>query len=107
MQSLVGTSPRKLEIASFTLEGLCAGSSATDEPRAAAERFRKTLIAAFEKKYQGVSAEFRQAAGLDESGSRVRLDGVDLPTVRFAIDVKLRKPFAPTPTPAPAPRRPK
>lgn len=66
------------------VEGVGAGP----EPRAAAEQFRIGLVDALGKKYQGVSASFRN---LEESNAVVSLEGKTLPTVKFSIDVQMKK----------------
>lgn len=65
---------------SATLEGLAAAH----EPRAAAEDFRKSLLAEFEKNYSGVKVTFRNLEDLD---TLVSLNGAPNPSSRFVISI--------------------
>lgn len=99
--SLNGTNVRKSEIVSVVLDGIAAGP----EPRAAAEKFRNSLIAGIGTNYKGVTVTFRT---LDEAGGTARVDDKDLPTARFSLRLEFRKPFSPVPpppTPAPTPKK--
>jgi hypothetical protein len=97
------------------LDGIAAGA----EPRAVAEKFRLALLGALDAKYR----EIREKAGLpaqpsgisclfrvleDQPGVTAKVDGKDLPTAKFIMDIKLRKPYAAAPpAPPPPPPRPK
>ncbi|MBS0656912.1 MAG: hypothetical protein JSR82_01535 [Verrucomicrobia bacterium] len=99
--SLSGVNIRKSNSISVTLDGLAAGA----EPRAAAEKFRNTLIAGIGKCFERVSVNFRT---LDESGGTAKVDDKDLPTARFSLRIEFVKPHPPeppAPTPTPTPRR--
>lgn len=113
LTNFIGTNPRKGDVASMQLDGVAAGT----EPRAAAEKFRQALLAALEAKYR----ETRERAGLppsssglsclfrlleDQTGVTAKVDGKELPTAKFIMDVKMRKPYAVAPTPPPPPPRP-
>jgi Tfp pilus assembly protein PilN len=101
LTNMVGSNPRKSDLATVQLDGVAAGT----EPRAVAEKFRAALLAALGAKYRDVSCLFRQLE--DQSGVTARFDGKELPTAKFVMDVKMRKPFAPAaalPTPKVTPR---
>ena len=97
-----GSNPRLSEQAVIQLDGISAGP----EPRAVAEKFRNALIDAFGAKYRDVVCTFRQLE--EQPGSTVKVDGQDLPTARFTLDLKFRKPAAPAQAaPTAPPPRPK
>jgi Tfp pilus assembly protein PilN len=94
-----GSNPRRGDFATVQLDGTAVGT----EPRAAAEKFRNALIAALGAKYRDVTVSFRQLE--EQPGVTLKLEGQELPTARFTLDLKLRKPSAPAaPTPTPPPR---
>jgi Tfp pilus assembly protein PilN len=102
LTNFIGSSPRRVDLASIQLDGIAAGT----EPRAVAEKFREALLAALRAKYRDVSCLFRQLE--DQAGVTAKFDGKDLPTAKFVMDVRMRKPFAAAaPTPAPPPPKPK
>ena len=94
-----GSNPRRGDFATVQLDGMAVGT----EPRAAAEKFRNALIAALGAKYRDVTVSFRQLE--EQPGVTLKLEGQDLPTARFTLDLKVRKPSAPAaPAPTPPPR---
>ncbi len=99
-----GSNPRKADAITMQLDGIAAGT----EPRAVAEKFRLALLGALDAKYR----EIREKAGLppqpsgisclfrvleDQPGVTAKIDGKDLPTAKFVMDIRLRKPFAAAP----------
>jgi len=109
-----GVNVRKGDMVTVQIDGIAAGA----EPRAVAEKFRLALQTALDAKYReireksglpplptGVSCQFRQLE--DQSGVTAKIDGKELPTAKFVMEVKLRKPFAPAPPPPPTPVKPK
>jgi Tfp pilus assembly protein PilN len=114
LTSFSGASPRKNDMVIVQLDGIAAGA----EPRAVAEKFRLALQTALDAKYReirersglpivptGVSCQFRQLE--DQSGVTAKIEGKELPTAKFVMEVKLRKPFAPAPPPPTTPAKPK
>ncbi len=99
-----GLNQRPADGVTIALEGLAAGT----QPRATAEEFRKSLLTALSEQYKGVEVNFRGTASLEETGVTVRLGAKDMPTAKFLLDVKMKKPFPPVPpAPTPPPVRPK
>ncbi len=96
IMSFTGGNIRTADFVTIALEGVAAGA----EPRAAAEKFRAALIAAFGTTFKDVAVTFRT---LEESGAIVKVKDKDLPTARFTVEVRLRKPVPPTPVPTPVP----
>ncbi len=105
-----GSNPRRADAITMQLDGISAGA----EPRAVAEKFRLALLGALDAKYReirekaglpaqpsGISCLFRQLE--DQPGVNAKFDGKDLPTAKFVMDVKLRKPLAAAPPPPPTP----
>ncbi len=99
--SFIGANPRRADFVTVQLDGASAGP----EPRAVAEKFRNAMIAALSTKYSNVTCSFRQLE--EQSGVTVKVGGQDLPTARFTVDVRFRKPSAPAPPPPTPPPRPK
>jgi hypothetical protein len=66
----------------ITIEGLSAGA----EPRKVAEDLRRALAEKFTPKYKNVSATFRS---LEDGKDMARLDGQQLPTALFAINLQM------------------
>ena len=67
-----------------TLRGIAAG----EVPRERADDYRKALMAQFSKLYRSVDVKFENGAvGLMESKSTAVLNGRELPTVQFAIEM--------------------
>lgn len=98
---LSGTNVRRSDTIVVTLDGLAAGP----EPRAAAEKFRNTLIAGIGKSYERVSVTFRS---LEESGGTAKVEENVYPTARFSLRVEFKKPLPTSPpaaTPAPTRRK--
>lgn len=101
VSNFIGSNPRRADFVTVQLDGTSAGL----EPRAAAEKFRNALIDTFGIKFRDVTCTFRQ---LEEQPSvTVKVEGKDLPTARFTIDMKFRKPFSPVAPPPVAPPKPK
>jgi hypothetical protein len=80
--NFAGSSDPKDEKVTITIEGLAAGRV----PRAAAEQFRISLSDVLGRAYKGASATFHT---LDETSMSAPVDGKQLPTARFTIDIKL------------------
>ncbi len=98
-----GSNPRRGDFATVQLDGTSAGP----EPRAVAEKFRTGMIAALSANYREVTVSFRQLE--EQPGITMKVEGQDLPSARFTLDLKFRKPAAPaaavpTPTPRPKPK---
>ena len=109
-----GLNPRKAETITMQIDGIAAGV----EPRAVAEKFRLAMLTALETKYRemrekgglpphpsGVSCLFRTLE--DQPGVTTKLEGKELPTAKFVMDIRMRKPLAAAPPPPPQPPRPK
>lgn len=88
---VTGDGPKKCQ---FTLDGISAGS----EPRKVAEELRQALTEQLGKKFQNVTAVFRQ---LEEGTEQVSLDGQQLATANFAINVTLQSGVEAAATPPP------
>ena len=67
---------------SLSLDGLSAGA----DPRKVAEDLRTALAEKFSPKYRNVSSKFRT---LEDGTEMVMLDGKQVPTATFAINVEL------------------
>lgn len=83
-----------LKKCTLSVEGISAG----EEPRVVAEDLRKTLLTRLTDKYKNVSAQFRS---LDDGKEAAKIEGRDLPTATFAIDVTLEQGEEPPPPPPP------
>lgn len=79
------------------------GVAAGDQPRTAAEQFRKALQEKFASAYGSASALF-DANSLEEDAETVTLNGQTLGTAAFRIGVKFTV-ATPTGTPTPEPRK--
>src|SRR5262249_29150133 len=115
IQYFGGSNPRKGDYVTMQLDGIAAGP----EPRAAAEKFRLAMLAAMEAKNKemrekgglpphssGISCLFRSLE--DQGGVTAKVNGMDLPTAKFVMDIRMRKPLAPALAgPPPPPPRPK
>lgn len=97
LSNFSGSNQRRADTVVVQLDGVSAGA----EPRAVAERFRNALIVAFGAKFRDVSCTFRQLE--EQPGSTVKVDGQELPTAKFTLDLRFRKPFAPAAAAPPAP----
>lgn len=96
-----GANPRRGDFATVQLDGASAGP----EPRAVAEKFRTAMITALSAKYRDVTVSFRQLE--EQPGITMKVEGQDLPSAKFTLDLKFRKPAAPdaaVPTPPPKPK---
>ena len=78
-----------------------SGISSAKEPRNEAEALRISLESRFKKQFQNVSAVFKQ---LDDSDEIVLLNGQNLPTASFTIDIQIQTQDAAPAAPVP-PRR--
>lgn len=85
----------------ITVEGLSAGA----EPRKVAEDLRRALASKFTPKYKNVTATFRS---LEDGKDQARLDGQQLPTALFAINLQMvtGEEDAPPPPPKRVPKKP-
>ncbi len=86
-----GEIPRRISV---SVEGIAAG----DQPRKVAEDLRLALNDVLGQNYKGVSASFRS---LDDSIEKVHVDGRELSTALFAININFTVPAASSPAPAP------
>lgn len=68
---------------SLAIDGLSAGS----DPRSVAENLRTDLAEKFSPKFKNVSSKFRL---LDDGTEMLTLDGKQVPTATFAINVELQ-----------------
>lgn len=84
-----------LKKAQMNFDGIAAGT----DPRRVAEDLRQALVETFGKKYQNVTATFRQ---LEDSAETVTLDGRPLPAAIFGIALSLQigEEVAATPPPS-------
>ena len=108
LEQIVAVVPREVQITKLqgdvtgdplkkcqvTLDGVSAGS----DPRKVAEELRQSLIECLGKKYKNVTTAFRQ---LEDGTEQVMLDGQQLSTATFAINVTLQSGTEPVATPPP------
>src|SRR5690606_15421317 len=98
LATMQNVAPREVTYSSFSLQGgdsisiSLSGLAAGTEPRRVAETFRQGLITTFSQQFSEVRAGFRT---LEETGSMVSLDGENLPTARFDIDISCSKEKSP------------
>ncbi len=88
----------KVRRCTITLEGISAG----EEPRKVAEDLRRALSEKFATKYKAVNAKF---TSLDDGKELVPLDGQQLPTAVFAINLHMQMTEEEAPPPPPPARR--
>ena len=108
LEQIVAVVPREVQITKLqgdvngdplkkcqvTLDGVSAGS----DPRKVAEELRQSLSENLGKKYKNVTTAFRQ---LEDGTEQVTLDGQQLSTATFAINVTLQSGTEPVATPPP------
>ncbi len=90
-----GESPKKVEI---SLDGMSAG----DDPRKVAEELRQALGETFGQKFKNAESRFRS---LEDGEEKAALDGKQLPTAIFGINVTFQSGEEPPATPAPRKKR--
>lgn len=83
---------------SLILDGISTGS----DPRKVAEDLRTAIAEKLGPKYKTVTSNFKS---LEDGTEMVLLDGKQMPTASFAINVQLTSGEDPTPTPAPRKKR--
>ncbi|MEO8350902.1 MAG: hypothetical protein ABI680_04170 [Chthoniobacteraceae bacterium] len=88
---VTGEAPKKVEI---SLDGTSAG----DDPRKVAEELRQSLTEAFGQKFKNVEARFRS---LEDGEEKAALDGKQLSTAIFGINVTFQSGEEAPATPAP------
>lgn len=94
----VGTGDAANRRIGMSLDGVAAGA----QPRKVAEDLRLAIIDALSQKYKSPTAAFRT---LDDSVEHVNLDGADLPTALFSINITFNATGAePAPQPTTAQR---
>lgn len=83
---------------SFTIDGISAGS----DPRKVAEELRIAIADKLGPKYKAVTSNFKS---LEDGTEMVSLDGQQVPTATFAINVQVTTGEEPAATPAPRKKR--